>query len=69
MGPGHRFCVETYHVIEDQVIEERTYARACTSVADAPRVVSRTPSALCLAGDGGADVAVWVSGPKLRGAV
>ena len=28
-GAGHRFCFETY-----QVIEERTYARACTSIAD-----------------------------------
>ena len=28
-GAGHRFCFEIY-----QVIEERTYARACTSIAD-----------------------------------
>lgn len=28
-GAGRRFCFETY-----QVIEERTYARACTSIAD-----------------------------------
>lgn len=28
-GAGHRFCFETY-----QVIEERTYARACTSITD-----------------------------------
>ena len=28
-GAGHRFCFETH-----QVIEERTYARACTSIAD-----------------------------------
>ncbi|MEY8017451.1 transposase [Mycobacterium servetii] len=30
-GAGRRFCFETY-----QVIEERTYARACTSIADRP---------------------------------
>jgi hypothetical protein len=28
-GAGHRFCFETY-----QVVEERTYARACTSITD-----------------------------------
>ena len=28
-GAGHRFCFETY-----QVIEERTYARACSSITD-----------------------------------
>ena len=31
-GAGRRFCFETY-----QVIEERTYARACSSIADRPR--------------------------------
>src|SRR6516162_6805752 len=30
-GAGRRFCFETY-----QVIEERTYARACSSIADRP---------------------------------
>ncbi|MDO2361281.1 hypothetical protein, partial [Mycobacterium avium] len=31
-GAGRRFCFETY-----QVIEERTYARACSSIADRSR--------------------------------